>query len=50
MPAASLLTCGGSMGLVIYRLDKMEGWCLVTLGAWVAFASVLNVAVWRFNV
>ncbi|MGO9233260.1 MAG: TspO/MBR family protein [Methylocella sp.] len=31
------------------RLDRMAAWCLVPLVAWVAFASVLNVAIWRLN-
>ena len=32
------------------RLDKIAGWCLLPLAAWVGFASVLNVAIWRLNV
>jgi tryptophan-rich sensory protein len=36
--------------VAFYRLDKMAGWCLAPLVAWVAFASVLNVAIWRLNV
>jgi len=31
------------------RLDKVAAWCLVPLAAWVAFASVLNIAIWRLN-
>jgi translocator protein len=31
------------------RLDRMAAWCLVPLVAWVAFASLLNVAIWRLN-
>ena len=31
-----------------YRLDRIAGWCLVPLAAWVAFAA-LNVAIWRLN-
>jgi tryptophan-rich sensory protein len=31
------------------RLDALAGWCLVPLAAWVAFASVLNAAVWSLN-
>ena len=31
------------------RLDRMAAWCLVPLVAWVAFAGVLNVAIWRLN-
>src|SRR4051794_37619661 len=31
------------------RLDWIAGWCLAPLAAWVAFAAVLNVAIWRLN-
>ena len=32
-----------------HRLDWTVAWCLVPLAAWVAFAGVLNVAIWRLN-
>ena len=32
-----------------YRIDRMAGWCLVPLAAWVCFATVLNFAIWRLN-
>ena len=35
--------------VAFYRLDKAAAWCLAPLAAWVAFASVLNVAIWRLN-
>ncbi|HEY8009215.1 MAG TPA: TspO/MBR family protein [Methylocella sp.] len=35
--------------VAFHRLDRMAAWCLVPLVAWVAFASVLNVAIWRLN-
>jgi tryptophan-rich sensory protein len=35
--------------VAFYRLDKIAAWCLVPLAAWVAFATVLNFAVWRLN-
>jgi benzodiazapine receptor len=35
--------------IAFYRLDRIAGWCLFPLVAWVAFASVLNVAIWRLN-
>ena len=35
--------------LVFYRLDRMAGWCLFPLVAWVGFATVLNLSVWRLN-
>lgn len=31
------------------RLDAVAALCLVPLAAWVAFASVLNFAIWRLN-
>jgi benzodiazapine receptor len=31
------------------RLDRLAGWCLVPLGAWVGYASVLNAALWWLN-
>ena len=31
------------------RLDRIAAWCLVPLVAWVAFASALNIAIWRLN-
>lgn len=36
--------------VAFHRLDRVAGWCLVPLAAWVAFASVLNIAIWRLNV
>ena len=35
--------------VAFYRLDRMAAWCLVPLAVWVAFAGVLNVAIWRLN-
>jgi translocator protein len=34
---------------VFHRLDRIACWCLVPLAAWVAFAAVLNVEIWRLN-
>ncbi|HTV51283.1 MAG TPA: TspO/MBR family protein [Steroidobacteraceae bacterium] len=31
------------------RIDSAAGACLVPLAAWVAFASALNLAIWRLN-
>jgi len=31
------------------RLDPLAGWALLPLAVWVAFASVLNLAIWRLN-
>jgi len=35
--------------VAFYRLDRMAGWCLVPLAAWVSFATVLNLAIWTLN-
>ncbi len=35
--------------VAFYRLDRIAAWCLLPLAAWVTFASVLNVAIWRLN-
>jgi tryptophan-rich sensory protein len=35
--------------IVFYRLDRMAGWLLIPLAVWVAFATILNAAVWRLN-
>ena len=32
-----------------YPLDRMAAWCLVPLAVWVAFAGVLDVAIWGLN-
>lgn len=37
-----------TIGLVA-RLDSLAAICLVPLAAWVAFAGVLNLAIWRLN-
>ena len=31
------------------RLDRLAGWCLVPLAAWMAYASTLNAAIWWLN-
>ena len=31
------------------RLDQLAAWCLVPLAAWVAFAALLNLSIWRLN-
>ena len=35
--------------VAFYRLDKIAAWCLFPLAAWVAFAGVLNLAIWQLN-
>ena len=36
--------------VAFHQLDRLAAWCLMPLAAsWVAFASVLNIAIWRLN-
>ena len=35
--------------VAFHRLNKLAAWCLMPLAAWVGFASVLNIAIWRLN-
>jgi translocator protein len=35
--------------LVVRRVDPMSAWLLIPLAAWVGFATVLNLEVWRLN-
>ena len=35
--------------MAFYRIDRMAGWCLVPLAAWVSFATILNFAIWKLN-
>ena|ERR1700692_3371635 len=35
--------------VAFYRIDKTAGWCLMPLAAWVCFATVLNLAIWKLN-
>jgi tryptophan-rich sensory protein len=35
--------------LVFLRFDRVAAWCLMPLAVWVAFATVLNVAIWSLN-
>jgi len=32
------------------RLDRLAAWCLTPLAAWVAYAGILNAALWWLNV
>ena len=36
--------------VAFHRLDRIAAWCLVPLAAWVAFACLLNLEIWRLNV
>jgi translocator protein len=35
--------------IVFVRLDRTAAWCMVPLAVWVAFAIVLNFAIWSAN-
>lgn len=35
--------------VLFWRTDRLAGWLLVPYAAWVAFACVLNFALWRLN-
>ena len=35
--------------VLFWRADRLAGWLLVPYAAWVAFACVLNFALWRLN-
>ena len=35
--------------VAFFRCSKIAGWLLVPYLAWVSFASVLNLAIWRLN-
>lgn len=36
-------------GLQFFRLKKSAGWIFLPYLAWVSFASILNLAIWRLN-
>ena len=35
--------------VAFYRVDKLAAWCIMPLAAWVCFATVLNIAIWKLN-
>ena len=35
--------------VLFWRIDRVAGWILAPYAAWVAFAGVLNLALWRLN-
>jgi tryptophan-rich sensory protein len=35
--------------VLFWRTDRLAGWLLVPYAAWVAFACILNFALWRLN-
>jgi len=44
-----LLAAVGVNAVLFWRIDRAAGWLLAPYAAWVAFASVLNLALWRLN-
>lgn len=44
-----LLVVIGVNAVLFWRVDRLAGWLLVPYAAWVAFACVLNFALWRLN-
>jgi tryptophan-rich sensory protein len=44
-----LLAVIGVNAVLFWRTDRLAGWLLVPYAAWVAFACVLNFALWRLN-
>ena len=43
-----LIAIGATMRLAV-RVDRAAAWLLAPYAAWVAFAAVLNAAIWRLN-
>lgn len=44
-----LLAAIGVNAVLFWRVDRLAGWLLVRYAAWVAFACILNFALWRLN-
>ena len=44
-----LLVVIGANAVLFWRADRLAAWLLVPYAAWVAFACVLNFALWRLN-
>ena len=44
-----LLAAIGINAVMFWRIDRAAGWLLAPYAAWVAFAAVLNLALWRLN-
>lgn len=44
-----LLAAISVTAVLFWRIDRVAGWLLVPYAAWVAFAGVLNLALWRLN-
>ena len=54
-PLLGLINIVPQLGVVIAtvvsfaRVDRLAAFCLLPLAAWVAFAGVLNTAIWLLN-
>ncbi len=54
-PLAGLFVIAGLLAAILWTirrfalLDRLSAWLLVPYAAWVAYASALNVAIWRLN-
>jgi len=54
-PLAGLLVIVPLLGAILVTirlfgpLDRAAAWCLVPYAAWVAYATALNLAIWRLN-
>jgi translocator protein len=46
---ALLLAAACANAVLFWRVDRVAGWLLAPYAAWVAFATVLNAALWRLN-
>ena len=44
-----LLVAIGVNAVLFWRIDRLAGWLLAPYAAWVAFACILNFALWRLN-
>ncbi len=45
----ALLAAIVTNALLFWRIDRVAGWLLAPYAAWVAFACLLNFALWRLN-
>jgi tryptophan-rich sensory protein len=44
-----LLAAIGATARLFWRIDRPAAWLLAPYGAWVAYATLLNAALWRLN-
>ena len=54
-PALGMINIVPQLALIVaamvafFRIDRVAGFCLVPLAAWVGYATALNLAIWRLN-